>query len=118
MKTVHILDPFTGAGIFLSRLIQADLIQASDLERKYREELHANEFLLLAYYIAAVNIEETFHGRPGEDSVYEPFTGIVLTDTFNLNKKEDLTLLPKEWLPQNNTRAEGQQQLPIPSHRW
>ena len=112
-EDVHILDPFTGAGVFLSRLIQSDLIQASDLERKYREELHANEFLLLAYYIAAVNIEEVFHGWRGKDSVYEPFNGIVLTDTFNLNKKENPTLLPKEWLPQNNTRAEGQQQLPI-----
>ena len=59
------------------------------LERKYREELHANELVLLAYYIAAVNIEEVFRGRRGEDSGYEPFNGIVLTDTFNLNKAED-----------------------------
>ena len=55
---VHVLDPFAGAGTFLARLLQSDLIQASDLERKYREELHANEIVLLAYYIAAVNIEE------------------------------------------------------------
>ena len=60
---VHILDPFTGAGIFLARLLQSQLIQLDDLERKYREELHANEIVLLAYYIAAVNIEEAFHGK-------------------------------------------------------
>ena len=83
---VHILDPFTGAGIFLARLLQSDLIRSDDLERKYRTELHANEFLLLAYYIAAVNIEETYRGLCGQDSEYEPFNGIVLTDTFNLNK--------------------------------
>ena len=111
---VHVLDPFAGAGVFLARLLQSDLIQASDLERKYREELHANEIVLLAYYIAAVNIEEAYRGERGEDSGYEPFNGIVLTDTFNLNKKgEKPTLFPKEWLPDNNARAERQQKLPI-----
>ena len=111
---VHVLDPFTGTGTFLARLLQSDLIQPDDLERKYREELHANELVLLAYYIAAVNIEEVFRGRRAEDNNYEPFNGIVLTDTFNLNKKaEKPTLFPKEWLPDNNERAEKQQQLPI-----
>ena len=111
---VHVLDPFTGTGTFLARLLQSDLIQPDDLERKYREELHANELVLLAYYIAAVNIEEVFRGRHGEDSGYEPFNGIVLTDTFNLNKKaEEPTLFPREWLPENNERAERQQKLPI-----
>ena len=110
---VHVLDPFTGTGTFLARLLQSDLIQPDNLERKYRQELHANELVLLAYYIAAVNIEEVFRGRHGEDSGYEPFNGIVLTDTFNLNKAEKLTLFPKEWLPDNNERAERQQKLPI-----
>ena len=108
---VHVLDPFTGAGIFLARLLQSDLIHPDDLERKYREELHANEIVLLAYYIAAINIEEAFRGQRGEDHSYEPFNGIVLTDTFNLNKGR--TLFPKEWLPDNNARAARQQQLPI-----
>ena len=108
---VHILDPFTGAGIFLARLLQSQLIRSGDLERKYREELHANEIVLLAYYIAAVNIEEAFHGKCGEDKAYEPFNGIVLTDTFNLSKGRNL--FPKGWLPDNNERVERQQQLPI-----
>ncbi len=108
---VHVLDPFTGTGVFLTRLLQSDIIQDADLERKYREELHANEIVLLAYYIATVNIEETFRGRRGEDSTYEPFNGIVLTDTFNLNTGKGL--FPKEWLPENNERAERQQKLPI-----
>ena len=110
-EDVHILDPFTGAGIFLARLIQSGLIQSADLERKFRAELHANEIVLLAYYIAAVNIEEAFRGQRGQDSIYEPFNGIVLTDTFNLNKKRNL--FPKDWLPDNNERAERQQSLPI-----
>ncbi len=108
---VHILDPFTGAGIFLTRLLQSGLIQPDDLERKYRAELHANEIVLLAYYIAAVNIEEAFRGERSEASTYEPFNGIVLTDTFNLNRERNL--FPKDWLPDNNERAERQQQLPI-----
>ena len=99
--------------LFSPALLQSDLIQPDDLERKYRAELHANELVLLAYYIATVNIEEVFRGRRGEASGYEPFTGIVLTDTFNLNKAEDLTLFPREWLPENNERAERQQKLPI-----
>ena len=127
-EEVHILDPFTGAGVFLARLLQSDLIKDADLERKYREELHANELVLLAYYIAAINIEEAYRGRSvgvgspnpygspnphGPPNCYEPFNGIVLTDTFNLNKKGTPTLFPKEWLPDNNERAEGQQKLKI-----
>ena len=111
---VHIIDPFVGAGTFLARLLQLDLIKDADLERKYSDELHANEIVLLAYYIAAVNIEEVFRGRRGADKGYAPFKGIVLTDTFNLNKRgEEATLFPKEWLPDNNERAERQQNLPI-----
>ncbi len=115
---VHILDPFTGAGIFLARLLQSDLIHLSDRKRKYRKELHANEIVLLAYYIAAINIEEAFRSaatiHPASRGVdYEPFNGIVLTDTFNLNTSENPTLFPKEWLPDNNERAEHQQQFPI-----
>ncbi len=179
---VHVLDPFTGTGIFLVRLLQSALIADRDLERKYRRELHANEIVLLAYYIAAVHVEEAFHGRrhdhpsggiwergrparmdnqsdlrpvaggthrvrqdapipggpvdsrlrgndeggrdapcppgragprdpasPARD--YEPFEGIVLTDTFNLHT--DRTGFPRDWLPDNSERAERQQGLPI-----
>ena len=108
-ESVHVLDPFTGTGTFLVQLLQSGLIQPEDLERKYRKELHANEILLLAYYIASVNIEEAFHGQRGEDKGYEPFEGIVLTDTFNLNKSEKPTLFPKERMVENNERAEHQQ---------
>ena len=108
---VHVLDPFTGTGIFLVRMLQSALIRDADLLRKYREELHANELVLLAYYIAAVHIEEAFHGRRGADSAYEPFAGIVMTDTFNLHTER--TGFPKDWLPVNSARVERQQKLPI-----
>ena len=110
-EDVHVLDPFTGTGIFLVRLLQSALIRDGDLIRKYREELHANEIVLLAYYIAAIHIEEAFHGRRGADSAYEPFGGIVLTDTFTLHT--DRVGFPKGWLPVNSERAERQQKQPI-----
>ena len=112
-EDVHILDPFTGTGTFLVQLLQSELIHPDDLERKFNKELHANEILLLAYYIASVNIEEAFRGRRGEDKGYEPFKGIILTDTFNLNKADTATLFPKNRMAENNERAEYQQNLPI-----
>ena len=99
--------------LFLWQLLQSGLIHPDDLERKYRKELHANEILLLAYYIASVNIEEAFRGQRGGDSDYKPFEGIILTDTFNLNKSERPTLFPKDRMAENNERAEHQQKLQI-----
>ena len=108
---VHVLDPFTGTGIFLVRLLQSALLADTDLARKYRSELHANELVLLAYYIAAIHIEEAYHGRMDAETEYEPFRGIVLTDTFNLT--EGRRGFPKDWLPDNSERAELQQKQPI-----
>lgn len=120
---IHVLDPFTGTGTFLVRLLGkvglsgSELIRDEDLARKFREELHANEIVLLAYYIAAIHIEEAFHGRRSSDSAkgglfgYEPFGGIALTDTFNLHGER--TGLQKIWLPENSERVERQQGLPI-----
>ena len=60
-RGVHILDPFTGTGTFITRLLQSGLIQPEDLPRKFASEIHANEIVLLAYYIAAINIEPVYH---------------------------------------------------------
>jgi len=115
-ENVHILDPFTGTGVFLARLLQSELIRDEDLERKFRSELHANEIVLLAYYIAAVNIEEAFRGRRisstpppprgRETAGYLPFGGIVLCDTFNL--AEENVQLPELAMPDNDARRKRQ----------
>ena len=88
---VHVLDPFSGTGTFITRLIESGLINPADLVRKYRYELHANEIVLLAYYISAINIENSFHHSYKLES-YLPFDGICLTDTFqtyeNANNKQ------------------------------
>lgn len=109
---VHILDPFTGTGTFVTRLLQEHIFP-EDLARKYAEELHANEIMLLAYYIAAVNIESTYHaiiGSEGE-AEYTPFEGIVLADTFQIT--EDGDSLDAVIFPQNNDRIVRQKQIPI-----
>ena len=114
---VHILDPFTGTGTFLVRLLQSGLIQPQDLQRKFREELHANEIVLLAYYIAAINIEEAYHGLL--QATYEPFQGIVLTDAFQMFESQGTQSKPNltDWdtvvLPENNQRVARQKANPI-----
>ncbi|HZF60973.1 MAG TPA: type ISP restriction/modification enzyme [Desulfovibrio sp.] len=112
-ENIHILDPFTGTGTFISRLIQSGLIEKSALKRKYEQEFHANEIILLAYYIASINIENTFHEAMGESSDYEPFSGICLTDTFQLGETEDVNWLYSPMLPQNSERVQEQQKAPI-----
>ena len=87
-KGVHILDPFVGTGTFITRLLQSGLIRPQELEHKYKNEFHANEIVLLAYYIAAINIEAAYHALAG--GKYEPFEGICLTDTFQLYEKDDM----------------------------
>lgn len=107
-ENVHILDPFVGTGTFIVRLLQSGLIRPEDLERKYQKELHANEIVLLAYYIAAINIEETYHGITGKQ--YEPFNGIVLTDTFQMAEGNKFTDV---MFPENNQRAKRQKEQDI-----
>jgi len=118
-KDVHLIDPFTGTGTFIVRLLQSGLIQPADLLRKYQQELHANEIILLAYYIAAINIEETFHAiarqaPEGKDKItggYIPFEGIVLTDTFQIS--ESRGDMEEKMFPENNKRVKRQRKAPI-----
>ena len=112
-ENIHILDPFTGTGTFITRLLQSGLIDKKDLPRKYANELHANEIVLLAYYIAAVNIENAYHDFIGADSEYKPFDGIVLTDTFQMGETDDSEKLFSEMFPQNSERVEAQKKAPL-----
>ena len=105
---VHILDPFTGTGTFVTRLLQSGLIAPEDLPRKYANEIHANEIVLLAYYIAAVNIETAYHEIAGGD--YKPFKGICLTDTFEMQEGDDLLA---QIMPDNSGRRTRQKETDI-----
>jgi len=107
-KGVHIIDPFTGTGTFITRLIQSGLIRPEELTHKYKHEIHANELVLLAYYIAAINIEAAYHGEVIDE--YTPFEGICLTDTFQMYEKEDLV---DAVLVDNSARRKRQKDLDI-----
>ena len=116
-ENVHILDPFTGTGTFITRTLQylktlmdKGEITYSDLLRKYTQELHANEIVLLSYYIAAINIEAVFDDINGDES-YTPFEGIVLTDTFESTETEDT--LDDAFFGNNDKRLKRQQEKPI-----
>lgn len=105
---VHILDPFTGTGTFITRLLQSGLMTPEQIKKKYKDQIHANEIVLLAYYIAAINIESTYHSLVG--GPYVPFEGICLTDTFQMYEKEDLIDLI---LVDNSARRKRQKKLDI-----
>ena len=105
------------------------------MARKYADELHANEILLLAYYIATANIEVAYrdcvmgveaeggssddgaggtndiHDGDSVDGPYVPFDGIVLTDTFQMGEDDDV--LDRSVFVANNERAEAQRALDI-----
>jgi predicted helicase len=107
-KNVHIMDPFTGTGSFITRLLQSGLIDKKDLPYKYKNEIHANEIVLLAYYIASINIESVYHQIVGGN--YEPFPGISLTDTFQLYEKDDLA---SNSLDDNSAIIKNQKEIPL-----
>ena len=116
-KGVQIIDPFTGTGTFITRLLQSGIIPPEKLPQKY-SEIHANEIVLLAYYIAAINIESVYHALLSENvansnensTAYQPFEGICLTDTFQMYEKEDLV---DEILQVNSDRRKRQKALDI-----
>lgn len=116
-ENVHILDPFTGTGTFITRTLQylktlmdKGEITYNDILRKYTQELHANEIVLLSYYIAAINIEAVFDDINSEEP-YAPFEGIVLTDTFESTEQEDT--LDDSFFGTNDERLKRQQEKPI-----
>ena len=76
---VYIIDPCTGTGNFIVNLLRR--MPGRDLPRVYREQLFANEVMLLPYYIAALNIEHAYYELTG---TYEPFEGLCFVDTLDL----------------------------------
>ncbi len=111
---VHIIDPFTGTGTFITRLLQSGLIKKEQLAHKYKNEIHCNEIVLLAYYIAAINIEAVYHSIMSDNgktpTEHQPFEGICLTDTFQMYEKDDLI---SELLADNSDRRNRQKNLNI-----
>ena len=99
---VHILDPFTGTGNFITRIMQE--IPATKLQKKYENELHCNEVMLLPYYIASMNIEHAYMDKADQ---YQAFEGICLADTFELDRQSSL------FAAENAARIDRQRRSPI-----
>lgn len=111
-ENVNILEPFVGTGTFISRLLQSGNIKAKDLERKYQKEIFANEIILLAYYIATVNIENVYHDLNNETE-YKEFEGICLTDTFQLGEDKKELALVSDSFKENSKRVKRQKNAPL-----
>ena len=113
---VAIIEPFAGTGTFVARLLQLGVIPPDALERKYTSEIFANEFVLLSYYIASINIEQVYHqvrAEQGVDEGYVEFPGMTLTDTFQLHEGDGTITEDFEGLAANNERAKAEKDSAI-----
>jgi len=104
--SVNILDPCTGTGNFLVNLMRR--VEPRDLPRVYRDQLFANEVMLLPYYIAAQNIEHEYYDLTG---TYEPFGGLCFVDTLELAEADQGFL--SFMTPANTSRVERQEKAEI-----
>lgn len=115
-KDVKILDPFTGTGTFIVRLLdklKSLGINDDDFKYKYDHDIWANEIMLLSYYISLINIEDTYGKLVGE---FSPFNHDVLTDTFEMAEKkgkDQFSLFEETEFKQVNEKAVEEQQQDI-----
>ena len=98
---VNIIDPATGTGNFIVNLLRR--MPPQNLKRAYREQLFANEVMLLPYYVASLNIEHAYLELTGE---YEAFEGICFVDTLDLAEKKQLAF---DFMTQENTERVARQ---------
>ena len=104
-RDLNILEPFSGSGAFITRLLQSGIIKSDNLAHKFENDIYANEMLLLAHYISQVNIEETFSHITGRD---QTFSGGVLTDTFQTEETKEVK--QNKFFPINEKKIEEQKQ--------
>ncbi len=93
-KNITIFDPFTGTGSFIARLLSKEnnLISDEALKEKFQNNLFAFDIVLLAYYIALINITQAAQNRDGS---LKFFKNIALTDSLDyLEEKTDKGALP------------------------
>lgn len=113
---VAIIEPFAGTGTFVARLLQLGVIPPEALEHKYKNDIFANEYVLLSYYIASINIEQVYHqvrAEQGVDEGYVEFPGMTLTDTFQLHEGDGTITEDFEGLAANNERAKAEKDSAI-----
>ncbi|GAA7480908.1 DEAD/DEAH box helicase family protein [Helicobacter pylori] len=87
-RNITIFDPFTGTGSFIARLLSKEngLISDEALKEKFDKNLFAFDIVLLAYYIALINITQAVQSR---DSSLKTFKNIALTDSLDFYEKKN-----------------------------
>ncbi|GAA9286853.1 hypothetical protein TH0233_10640 [Helicobacter pylori] len=87
-KNITIFDPFTGTGSFIARLLskENELISDEALKEKFLNHLFAFDIVLLAYYIALINITQVAQSR---DSSLKFFKNIALTDSLDIYEEKN-----------------------------
>ena len=111
---VHILDPFTGTGTFITRMMSDEsIIPRASLPYKYQNELHAFELVPLSYYVASINIESVYDElKPNSDEEYEANNVTVLTDTFATHDADVLPLMSSN-IQRNASLRQKVDKLPL-----
>ncbi|GAA8857273.1 hypothetical protein HpRN190_11890 [Helicobacter pylori] len=86
-KNITIFDPFTGTGSFIARLLskENELISDEALKEKFLNNLFAFDIVLLAYYIALINITQAAQNRDGS---LKTFKNIALTDSLDFYEEK------------------------------
>ncbi|GHS49932.1 helicase [Helicobacter pylori] len=87
-QSITIFDPFTGTGSFIARLLskENELISDEALKEKFLNNLFAFDIVLLAYYIALINITQAAQNR---DSSLKTFKNIALTDSLDFYEEKN-----------------------------
>ncbi|GAA8491465.1 DEAD/DEAH box helicase family protein [Helicobacter pylori] len=87
-KNITIFDPFTGTGVFIARLLSKEngLISDEALKEKFLNHLFAFDIVLLAYYIALINITQAAQNRDGS---LKNFKNIALTDSLDFYEEKN-----------------------------
>ncbi|PDX39915.1 DEAD/DEAH box helicase [Helicobacter pylori] len=87
-KNITIFDPFTGTGSFIARLLskENELISDEALKEKFLNHLFAFDIVLLAYYIALINITQAAQNRDGS---LKNFKNIALTDSLDIYEEKN-----------------------------
>ncbi len=77
---LDILDPCMGTGTFIVDLLDYWRGDHHALSYKFANELHANEISILPYYIASLNIEQTYYEITGQ---WREFSGACFVNTLD-----------------------------------
>jgi predicted helicase len=105
-KNIKVLDPCTGTGNFVVNLLRR--VARRNIAQFYADQLFANEIMLMAYYIAALNIEHAYYEITRS---YDSFEGLCFVDTLDIadRKQRGFSFINEE----NTKRVERQKRADI-----